>query len=336
MQTAADVKTPEFYAANPGALADLSEDQIDALANQPKDVDTEPAGPKGETTSSESPAAASQTTEAQPEAAPAAAGAETKGIQAKDGQNIIPYSVLERERDRAARAEQTAQALAAQVEQLRAGKTPGDASAVALSDEDLAQLDQDLPGVAKAIRAQMALIGNLTGTVQTLQRENDVQAQNREQAVQDEVGVALAGNPDLAAWQEAANRKDNPDPLMWNRAVDLDSVLRADPAWMDKPVSERFAKVAETIKSLYGVPAAQPAAPAALPNAQALQAKADAALAAAAKTGTLPRSSSDIPGGSAPPVDEAAAMMDRSGAELTADFMSMTPEQIEARLSRLR
>jgi hypothetical protein len=255
-----------------------------------------------------------------------------QGVQTKDGGHIIPYSVLERERDRAARAEQTAQALAEQLQQLQAGK-PADSgeAAVELSAEDLAQLDQDLPGVAKNIRALMGKIENLTGTVQALQQNQEADAQVEQQSAQDVINAQIAANPDLKAWHDAKFAAEKPDPTLWDQAADFDAVLRESPAWKDKPVAERFAKVAELVKAT--VPTSQAKASPATP-AQ-LKVQADAALAAAGGTAALPRSSSDIPGGSAPPTDEVAAMLGKTGPQLTAEFMNMTPDQIEARLNRL-
>lgn len=328
-------QTLAHYAANPDALANMTDEQLDALANAPAAQEADQ--PSGDSNGSATPGTASQpATSAAPEGAKTPPAVEAKSVQAKDGTHVIPYSVLERERDRALRAEATAKALAEQLQQLQDGKTPtaqADANAVALTDDDLDQLDQDLPDVAKAIRAQMSMIQMLTGTVRSLQKEQEVQQNVKQQSVQDEIEAAISGHPDIAAWRDAARNQESPDPLMWNRAADLDAVLRQDPAWIDKPIAQRFAKVAETIKTLYGVPST---ASAASPNTATLQAKADAALSGAAKAGGLPLSSSDIPGGAAPPVDEAAALMDKSGPELTAAFMSMTPEQIEAKLSRLR
>lgn len=346
MQTeaAAPQHSLAHYAANPEALANMTDDQLDALANAPRGPEDTPHV-EGETNGGATPGTTSQVADpdqakatATP-ATPPAADAETaapKGVQAKDGTQIIPFSVLERERDRRHQAEATAQALADEVERLKAGGKPTDeGAAIKLTDEDLVQLDNDLPGVAKAFRAQLALIEQLGGTVQTLQREHAVQQSVQQLSTQDAIDAAIAATPDLAAWRAAAENKENPDPLMWDRAVKLDAQLRDDPAWQDRSFSERFAKVTETIKGLYGTPSA---APAALPTAtpDAVKAKADAALASAASAGAVPKSSSDIPGGSAPPVDELAAMSDKSGAQLTAEFMAMTPEQIEARLSRLR
>lgn len=267
-----------------------------------------------------------------------------KGVQAKDGDHVIPYSVLERERDRASRAEATAKALAEQLEKLQNGKpatTGTESAAVQLTEEDLAQLDTDLPGAAKVIRAQMKAIEQLTGTVQSLQQENEIAQNNRKSAVQDEVEAAIQTNSDILAWRDAASRKDNPDPLMWNRAADLDAVLRSDPVWQDRPVAERFAKVAESIKAIYGAPAA-PAAAAekpATPTTVSQQPQADLKQVADAKLkevpAAMPGTLSDIPGGAPPAQNDIETLENASSVALGQKFLQMNQEQMDAYFSRL-
>ena len=163
--TAAAPATPDSstnFAANPDLLANMSDDQLDALAGNANDAATAAAKTedKGETDTSATPGADGKPAEARTEPAPPAEPVK-EGL-AQDGKHTIPYSVLERERNRAIQAEATAAALAEEVKQLQAGKKPdADSAAAALSEEDLAQLDQDLPGVAKVIRAQMSMIEQL-------------------------------------------------------------------------------------------------------------------------------------------------------------------------------
>lgn len=268
---------------------------------------------------------------AKPEGAPSGVQ-EPKGVQAKDGEHIIPYSVLERERERASRAEATVTALAQQLEQLQAGKAPTEAAGAALSKEDLDQLDQDLPGVAKVIRAQMAAIDQLTGTVQTLQREQEIDAQTRQRSAQDETEAAIAANPDLTAWRAAANRAENPDPLMFNRAADLDAVLREDPAWKDKPIADRFAKVSETIKALYGQPAAPQPSPTPQPTPADLKQAAEAKM--KETQAAVPTTLSDIPGGNPPAQSHIESLENASAVALGNRFLTMTPDQLESELAR--
>lgn len=268
-------------------------------------------------------------------AAPAAAPAQPNAvIQAPDGKHTIPYSALQAERERAMRAEHLLEAQAEEIARLKAGSTAAPnaqatAAPAALSEADLEALEVDLPEVAKALRAQAATITQLTSAVTTLQREREIQVDQKAAQAQDEVEAAILANADLKAWRDTASAKDNPDPLMWNRAADLDAVLRNDPAWRDRPVAERLAHVATSVKSLYGVPPQQQ------DTTASLHAKAAAALAAAGANGTqVPTSMGSIPGGTMPPVDEASAMGSKSGVELMEDFALLTPDQIEAKLAK--
>lgn len=252
-----------------------------------------------------------------------------EGVQAKDGKHVIPYSVLERERSRAARAESALQALAAEIEQLKTGK-PAAPAQVQFSEDELAQLDGDLPSVAKAIRAQMAMVESLTNTVSQLQREQSVVVQTQHRAIEDDIEAAIAAIPDLAAWRDAASRESDPDPLMFNRACDLDAVLRNDPVWANRSIAERFAKVVETISALYG---GQSVAPKTEPDPADLKKAADAKLASA--PAPVPTSLSDIPGGAPPSQSDFETLESASAVALGNRFLSMTPEQQDAMLARI-
>lgn len=341
------------FAANPDLLANMSDDQIDALAGNANDAAAAIKVGEGDTDASATPGADGKPTEKPAEATPGSTAEPTKAaaepvkeVLAQDGKHIIPYSVLERERNRAVQAEATAAALAEEVKQLQAGKKPdADSAAAALSEEDLAQLDQDLPGVAKVIRAQMSMIEQLTGTVKGIKAGQDVQERSAEQVRIDAEEAAIAANPELVALRTAMDAKDPKATARWNTVVDAYSALQNDPDLVGLPTADLINRAAQGVKTLYGgnllpagtaTPQAQAASPA-TPTDAALQSKADAALAAAEKAGTaVPHSLGDIPGGNAPATDEAAAMLGKSGAQLTAEFMTMTPEQIEAKLNRLR
>lgn len=355
--TAAAPATPDSstnFAANPELLANMSDDQLDALAGNANEAAAAAAKvEQGDTDASATPGADGKPTEKPVEtppgstAEPAKAAAEpVKEVLAQDGKHTIPYSVLERERNRAIQAEATAAALAEEVKQLQAGKKPdAESAAAALSEEDLAQLDQDLPGVAKVIRAQMAMIEQLTGSVKSIKAGQDVQERSAEQERIDAEEAAIAANPELVALREAMAAKDPKATARWNTVVDAYSALSNDPDLVGLPTADLINRAAQGVKTLYGgnllpagvaVPQAQAASQAA-PTEAELKAKADAALAAAEKAGAaVPHSLGDLPGGSAPATDEAAAMLGKSGAQLTAEFMTMTPDQIEAKLNRLR
>ena len=199
--------------------------------------------------------------------------------------------------------------------------------------------------MAKVIRAQMSMIEQLTGTVKGIKAGQDVQERSAEQVRIDAEEAAIAANPELVALRTAMDAKDPKATARWNTVVDAYSALQNDPDLVGLPTADLINRAAQGVKTLYGgnllpagtaTPQAQAASPA-TPTDAALQSKADAALAAAEKAGTaVPHSLGDIPGGNAPATDEAAAMLGKSGAQLTAEFMTMTPEQIEAKLNRLR
>jgi len=335
------------FAANPDLLANMSDDQIDALAGNANDAAAAIKVGEGDTDASATPGADGKSTEKPAEATPGSTAEPTKAaaepvkeVLAQDGKHTIPYSVLERERNRAIQAEATAAALAEEVKQLQAGKKPdADSAAAALSEEDLAQLDQDLPGVAKVIRAQMTMIEQLTGSVKSIKAGQDVQERSAEQVRIDAEEAAIAANPELVALRTAMAANDPKAAARWNTVVDAYSALSNDPDLVGLPTADLINRAAQGVKTLYGgnlLPAGT-AAPQAAPTDAALKAKADAALAAADKSGAaVPHSLGDIPGGNPPATDEAAAMLGKSGAQLTAEFMTMTPEQIEAKLNRLR
>lgn len=339
-----DARIAAFDPTDPEALAALERDimgqgEPPKPESNPADTAAAPAPKKDDTTAApqdekkaDTPAANTQTEKADPVAP--SGDQKPEGVQAKDGRHVIPYQVLERERTRASQAEAALRTLTAEVEQLKSGKATDAAAPALLSEEDLAALDQDLPSVAKAIRAQMAMIDALTGTVTQLKGEQSAVVQNQQRTVEDELEAAINGNPDLSAWRNAAFREDNPDPLMWNRARNLDAALQNDPEWQNKTFAERFAKVTETMKALYGIAGAAPSTdPKPQPTAADLKQAAEAKLKEA--PAPVPTSLSDIPGGNPPAQSHLEQLENASGISLTNRFLSMTPDQIEAELARL-
>lgn len=336
-----DPNSPEALAAleqgifgeEGNALTPELDSSTDETGGEKKAAAAKIDGGEGSEKQDEKQVAAAATQHAAEEGAPSGA-AVPEGVQAKDGRHVIPYSVLERERDRAARAEATANALAEEIDRLKAGK-PAQAATVQLSAEDLDQLEQDLPMVAKVIRSNMAAIEQLTGTVTQLRRDQEITAQTQQRSVEDEIDAAISANPDLAAWRDAANRKDNPDPLMWNRAAAIDATLREDPEWKDKTFAERFEKATETVKLLYGVPAAvtPPAPKPQEPKPEDIKQVAEAKL--KETPAPVPNTLSDIPGSAAPTQSAIETIENASAVQIGQKFLSMTTDQQDAYLASL-
>jgi hypothetical protein len=174
------------------------------------------------------------------------------------------------------------------------------------------------------------MIEQLTGAIGAMRSQQQAMEQVQQMSVEDEIEAAIAGNPDLKAWRDAAQRQDNPDPLMWNRAADANDMLFNDPDWRDKPFAERFAKAVDVVKTLYGAPAT---AAQQQPQPQDLRKAADAAL--AAQPAPVPTSLSDIPGGTPPSQSHRETVEAMSAVALGNRFLNMTPDQIEAELARI-
>lgn len=265
--------------------------------------------------------------------------AEPDGVATKDGKHVIPYSVLKSERDRATRAEQLANEMAEKVkalEALQAGNQgakdgesartdPQQPTVSDLSDEDLAALKEDFPTVYKAVMASMAAAERLASQlkpVQETQRNTEAeQARTAQEAVQD----AIDSVPKLAHIQAS-------DKEAFELAKQFDATLRNQKAWVDKPLSERFAKITEMVEAALG-PIELPAGKAtSQPSAESLRkaAIAKAAQAAKASRTDVPTSLSEFPAGQNAAQDEREAADGMTPLQLAAKFSSMTPEQMDA------
>lgn len=286
---------------------------------------------------------ASQTTQQQGDQGQAATEEEPAGVATKDGKHVIPYSVLKGERERATRAEQTLAEMQAQIADLKAkveagnqgakdgegARTDGQDAVSDLSDEDLEALKEDFPTVykgLKAMQAQAAALRQQLETVNASVKTTEAEAQRSQaETVQD----AIDGIPKLAHIQ--ANNAE-----AFALAQQFDATLRAQSAWKDKPLAERFQKVTEMVEAALGEIS--------LPNSAApsqgkvvdMKAAAEAkAKAAASGKGSVPTSLSQFPGGQAAATDELEAVSNMSAFQLAEKFASMTDAQMDAYLRKL-
>lgn len=262
------------------------------------------------------------------------------GIATKDGKHVIPYSVLKSERDRASRAEQLANEMKERVEALEKMVQSGNQGAKQgegartdqqqpnvsdLSPEDLEALKEDFPTVYKAVMASMAaadrLKAQLAPVEETVRNAEAEQARSAQESVQD----AIDSVPKLAHIQAT-------DKEAFELAKQFDATLRTQAAWADKPLSDRFAKVAEMVESALGpidVPGSKPSSQA---NAEDLRKAAIAKANASAKaTKTdVPTSLSEFPVGQHAAQDEREAAENLTALQLAEKFSSMTAEQMDA------
>ena len=260
--------------------------------------------------------------------------ADAAGVATKDGKHVIPYTVLQGERERARRAEQLLQQAEQRARELEAQLTSGqqansgegattdpDTYGDDIDADDLAALEEDFPTVARAVKAAMKRAEQLAQSINPVQQRFQQQEQESQDKQRNEVQDAIDAVPKLAHIQ--ANDKD-----AYEMAVQFDMMLRNRPEWTDKPMAERFQKVIEMVESS-GITIDMPGGAS---LKEAAQAKAAQSAKAAAK---VPVSLSDIPSGEAPAVNEHEAIEQMTPLQLAEKFAGMTPDQMEAYLSKI-
>ena len=263
---------------------------------------------------------------------------EPEGIATKDGKHVIPYSVLQSERTRAAQAERELQDARAQLAALQSAATdpkptaktgaPADTLEVSKEDEErLALLEEDFPTVAAELKATRARVKELAAKLQPLQESTEEIAAQRAAQQAMTVQEAIDTVPKLAHIQSA-------NPEAFELAQQFDNTLRARADWAGKPMTERFNKVIELVEASLGAIAipGQPSPPAAQ-DQEALKAAAAAKVASAPKA--VPTSLSQFPAGEPVAVDETAAMEQMTSVQLAAKMARMTPDQLEAYFAKL-
>jgi hypothetical protein len=283
------------------------EQQEPATQSEEKDVNIAPSA--AEDKGSDTKADESQASEA---------GSDTeKVILSKDGKHQIPYEVLEAER---AQKQQLAaenarlKAEVAEREKLQKvlekhGIDPN-ADPDKLDVAEIEQLAQDYPELGKV----------LTGIATRLNAISQPQAAPAPQSIApNDVQAALQAVPELKGWME--NDQDRA-----TFAISVDDRLKADPAWADKPLTERFAEVTRRTKAAFGdviEPAKQAPKPAAKPDTKGVEVR-----------DRIPASPTDL-GQSV----QHESKSDKYGAmtqeQLMAEMSGMTPAQIDALLAEL-
>lgn len=262
-----------------------------------------------------------------------------QGVATKDGKHVIPYSVLKSERDRASRAEQMATemrdrvaALEAMVQTANQGAKNGESARTNpqpptdsdLSSEDLEALKEDFPTVYKAVQAAMAKASQLEAKLQPV--EDSVRSAEAEQArsATESVQDAIDSVPKLAHIQAT-----NADAF--EMAKQFDATLRAQSAWSNRPLAERFSKVAEMVEAALG-PIDMPGAKSPSPSAESLKVAAKAKADAAARAGrtNVPTSLSEFPVGQHAAQDEREAAENMTALQLADKFSAMTSDQMDA------
>jgi hypothetical protein len=238
-------------------------------------------------------------------------------IASKDGKHTIPYDVLRTEREKRRAAEQAMQELQARIEAMQQSGKPQDQAEGETSDDDLAQMAEDFPAIAKLLAHTRKLEQQLQSVAKRIEDED----RQRQEAAQAEVRAAVDANPTLLHWEHN-------DPERWAAAIEADSKLMASPAHRGLTLEQRLAKAVEIVDAFYGPDTTAPRVAPAQP--QEKPAKPTAAVASA-----RPRTLSDIPGGVVPAADPMEEFAQMSVDKLGAKMADMSPDQINALLSRL-
>lgn len=307
-------KNLEYYIDHPDELTDAEAERLESLGNLDVVESLGEYPPKLAEVSAEQP---TEKTEAEVEVK--AEAVEPDGIESRDGKHIIPFWRLAEAEERArAKDIHNKQLEAKLAEYEAAAKTPDVADLTEITEEDLQQFEGVFPAIGKAVKASHAEVRELRSTVKALLSEREAEQQARMAAINAEVDAARDANPKLSWLYQN-------DKAGYDRAVDLDIMLRTSKEWQGKPLSERFDKVISGYEALNGE----------IPAPNKTQKTKQVEIPKPTPRPNVPVSMSTIPGGAAPPVDEASAMSLKTGDELVAMFMSMTPEQIERALRRL-
>lgn len=260
---------------------------------------------------------------------------EAAPIQTRDGKHTIPYEVLantraakeaaeaqvKTEADARARAEAQLAELQAKLDAAQAGvPVTAAADSVTLTPEELAEMQENFPVMAKAFKAMQTELDRVQSAAATQQQtQQAVQQGEVSKSVQD----LIDANPKLSHLQAS-------DPVAWKRAVEIDDQLRSNPATANLPMAERFTKAAAAYEAIYGAINA----PSTATQKDAAPSKSVTDVLAQAKP-TAPLSLSDLPGGSAVASSEVGNLENLSGAEISNNLMKMSPKAREAYLNSL-
>ncbi|MDW6094050.1 hypothetical protein SBX64_16040 [Vibrio rhizosphaerae] len=172
---------------------------------------------------------------------------ELEGVLAKDGKNIIPFDVLEREREANKQLQQQLDEFKSRESQWnndqrllelrnkqleKMGVDPLDLPEnIKVTDEQLDALTDDYPELGNVIRSLVAKVEQF----ESKPAQEPTQSSNP-------VADAIAENSDLSAWL-------NEGGDIWNKAIKVDEQLQSDPTWQNKPLSERFSEVVKRVKA---------------------------------------------------------------------------------------
>lgn len=136
----------------------------------------------------------------------------------------------------AKRANERAAQLEQEIADLKAGKPP---VATQVTDEELAELDENFPVAAKLAREVAALKAQLQQAAKDAPKD-DFEPVRYDPDLQEVIDSV----PDLVAWQY-----DPQAQASFHAAIEMDKYLNSLPEWRDKPLNERLAEVTRRVKA---------------------------------------------------------------------------------------
>jgi hypothetical protein len=301
----------------------LEQEEVDTTAET-----TPPASAPAAAAPAPAPAASS------PAAAPAPTDptAQVDGIATADGKRIIPYAVLQATRREL--AETNNRLAEAQAALEAAKKAPAGDNSLSdraaddpnsLTDEEMAELEQDFPALAKPlkmVRDASAKLQQLAATPSAAPAAPAPAPSPRAAELDSDEAfdAGIVANPLLASWMGSNGRE-------WQRAQAVDRLLMQDPANQSLTYTERFAKVQRMVAAEFEIAVPARAAPAPAPT-PAPAAAAPAAPAFKPKPAALP-SLSDL-GGTTPQSEE-----DAVNGRTTTDLLASAERMTDAELMRM-
>jgi hypothetical protein len=256
------------------------------------------------------------------------------GIASKNGKHIIPYDVLETERQQKIEAQRRADELQAEIERLKNNPTGSTTQADlpvfnSMTEEQLAELKEFFPDQYEAIVAQQAaalaanaVIAEARGKLSTYEQQEAARRAEQAREAGKAAQAEIDNNPMLSFWQRNS-------PEIFAYCCKADDDLREDPETASLSITERFARVANMAAAKYGNPVQQQ------DSGKQEEAKVDKKTEAKPDKPMPFYSLSDIPGGEAPEASERQRLEDANSVELGNRFMSMTEDQRAAFLNSL-
>jgi hypothetical protein len=244
-QSLEDIKPGDMDALSAALLAQGvdREDDNESPADdepQPKDVPKPPAAKEGATSG----------TEAEPK---------PTGILSKDGKNVIPYGVLEGERQQ--RRQLLARAEAAEAELARRSQQGDEPDVAELQQMAGSFTAEEVEALASDFPAMKKLHDIVTATVKALPRLTAQRGQSGSAATEDD-----AADQDAIAREQARSAAQaviDQLPLLkewqgsggdaWAEAIAKDKELAAHPRWKDRTLLERSAEVQRRVAADLGL-----------------------------------------------------------------------------------